>query len=226
MTRSATTLAALCVPALLLAACDSPAPAPADTPPPPPARAAPPPETGPVGDTSAASSTEGKIAVRSRSIDWDGARADLAPSVSRGAVSPQSVGQPAAKVPVLVPGRNAIARSAPPPGELVTTQSAGSEPIIRQTDDGYFAFYPGAAYNVTINGTNQYVETDEIERTNPDREPKFSVTMAGAQVWLTRYGADYLIEFECNILEEGTDTCIDEATAMDMADRLIVVESQ
>lgn len=146
-------------------------------------------------------------------IDWDAAREDLSGS-NAGLVTIQSVDEEPAEVPVLLPTG------------IATSQSAGAGPVFRRTDDGYFAYYPGATYNITVNGTNQVIETQALENTNPDRKPVFSTTVAGAQVWLTRYGADYVVEFECNELEDEAATCIEESDAMDIADQLIVVGSQ
>lgn len=146
-------------------------------------------------------------------IDWDAAREDLSGG-SAGLITIQSVDEAPAEVPVLLPTG------------IATSQSADAGPVFRRTDDGYFAYYPGATYNITVNGTNQVITTEALEDTNPDRKPLFSVTIAGAQVWLTRYGADYVVEFECNELVDETGTCIEEDEAMDIANRLIVVGSQ
>ena len=100
--------------------------------------------------------------------------------------------------------------------------------FVVKSNDKEFTFEPAGEnlYHITVNGTKLVVETRSLTPTNPNREPVFSSEAAGAQVWLTRYGADYLVEFECNALEDPADTCIEEAEAMDIANRLIVVESQ
>ena len=146
-------------------------------------------------------------------IDWASARTDLAAN-SDGTVSIQSAGDPPAEVPVLLPTG------------IVTSQSADGGPVYRRTDDGYFAFYPGPAYNIIVNGTNQTVQAENIPKTNPERVPVFSSTVAGAQVWLTRYGADYTVEFECNALESEDSSCIEESAAMEIANNLIVSGSR
>lgn len=150
---------------------------------------------------------------RKGEIDWARARIDLAAN-EEGVVSIQSAGEEPASVPVLVPTG------------IVTSQSAGNGPIFRRTEDGYFAFYPGEAYNIIVNGTNETVEADAMVKTNTDRSPTFTTTVAGAQVWLTRYGADYTVEFECNTLQDEAESCIEEADAMEIANNLVVSGSR
>jgi hypothetical protein len=108
------------------------------------------------------------------------------------------------------------------PSGLVAPASATRGVMFRQTSDGYFASYPGEVYDVVINGTNLIAGTGEGAAARPDK-PVFTSSLAGAQLSLSRYGADYLIEFECNIdLPEDADTCITEGEALDMAEKLIV----
>lgn len=150
---------------------------------------------------------------RKAEIDWASAREDLAANDGN-IVQIQSAGEEAANVPVLLPTG------------IVTSQSTGNAPVFRRTSDGYFAFYPGAAYNIIVNGTDEVVEADAIKKTNPERSAVFSTTVAGAQVWLSRYGADYTVEFECNALENEDSTCIEEDAAMEIANNLIVSGSK
>ena len=48
---------------------------------------------------------------------------------------------------------------------------------------------------------------------------------AGAQVSFSRYGADYLIEFECRILD-GEENCISQEEALDVAKGLFVAAAE
>jgi len=192
----------LIISGLSLAACeqDTPPPPPPEAPatqaetipeaPPAPARALPLPEIGPSAQTTSTAE-----------IDWDSARADLQAG-SDGTVSIQSASEPPAEVPVLLPTG------------IVIAQNADSGPVYRRTADGYFAFYPGAVYNIIVNGTNQTVSADALPKTNTERAPVFTTNSAGAQVWLTRYGADYTVEFECNTLGDEDATCIEEDEAI------------
>jgi hypothetical protein len=150
---------------------------------------------------------------RKAEIDWASAREDLAANGDN-SVQIQSAGEEPANVPVLLPTG------------IVTSQSAGNGPVFRRTSDGYFAFYPGDTYNIIVNGTNEVVAADAIKTTNPERAAVFSTTVAGAQVWLSRYGADYTVEFECNTLENEDSTCIEEEAAMEIARNLIVSGSK
>ncbi|MEL7129271.1 MAG: hypothetical protein AAGK23_06970 [Pseudomonadota bacterium] len=148
-------------------------------------------------------------------IDWASARSDLAASnEDSGATVQVQSGGNAPPVPVLLPSGIAVA------------QSDGAGVRFNPTRDGYFAAYPGAAYDIVMNGTNQVAGVDG-EPVSPRTEaPVFTATVAGAQVALSRYGADYLIEFECNQLDAGTATCIDEVEALAVAERLVVAGSR
>ncbi|MEM8636602.1 MAG: hypothetical protein AAGF33_16665 [Pseudomonadota bacterium] len=148
------------------------------------------------------------------SIDWQAARADLAGADDRSdsVVQVQSGGT-SPPVPVLLPTG------------IVVPQSEGGGPVYRPTSDGYFATYPGAQYDIVVNGTNQ-VATINGEASTRNEIPVFTETIAGAQVAISRYGADYLIEFECNQLNGQSASCIEEAEALSVAERLVVVGSR
>jgi len=154
-------------------------------------------------------------AVSTNEIDWDAAKADMEASNPDGAT--RSIGiesaAPDAPVPILLPtGQNVQA----------ATRSLGSAgPTVRATSDGYFAVYPGAEYDIIINGTNQTTDVAGKDRTR-DESMTFTTSVAGAQVSLSRYGADYLVEFECRDLNEETGSCIEEAEAMEIAEGLVV----
>lgn len=203
--------------ALLISACGETPSSDTDVPPPPRVQSTPAPQTSAASSEprSAELPSIGPKAqtARKANIDWASARADMQAN-GEGIVSIQSAGEEPAPVPVLTPTG------------IVTSQSAQNGPVFRRTDDGYFAFYPGDQYNIIVNGTNETVEADAISSTNAAREPSFSTTVAGAQVWLTRYGADYTVEFECNALADENSTCIDESAAMEIANNLVVSGSR
>lgn len=150
-------------------------------------------------------------AMRTAEIDWTSAREDLT-TQEKGSdelVTVASSSEPAV-VPVLLPTG------------IVTPASAERGVMFRQTSDGYFASYPGEVYDIVINGTNLIAGTASDAGGRQD-EPVFTASVAGAQLSLSRYGADYLIEFECNIdLAPDSDTCITEDEAFEMAEKLIV----
>ncbi|MEO0882749.1 MAG: hypothetical protein AAFY34_08425 [Pseudomonadota bacterium] len=147
-------------------------------------------------------------------IDWQAARADLARSEDAGdsVAQVQSSGA-RPPVPVLLPTG------------IVVPQSEGGGPMYRPTTDGYFATYPGDAYDIIVNGTNQAASVNG-ELSSRDEAAIFTATEAGAHVALSRYGADYLIEFECNAFDDDSENCIDEAEALSVAERLVVVGSR
>jgi len=148
-------------------------------------------------------------------IDWEAARTDMADAQPEGAT--RSIGiestANAAPVPILLPTGQNVGTA---------TRSIGSaSPTIRATSDGYFAVYPGSDYDIIINGTNQTTDVAGKARTR-DETMTFTPSVAGAQVSLSRYGADYLVEFECRDLNEETGSCIEEDEAMAVAESLIV----
>lgn len=150
-------------------------------------------------------------------IDWSKARADLAQQRSQAAdddvFTIQSGGQ-IAPVPILLPAT-----------DRVQIQS-GDQASFRLLDDGYYAAYPGERYDIIVNGTNQVAGTEGENRSDRDGEINFSITLGGAQIALSRYGADYLIDFECNIVDDQTGTCIDEEEALEVANALIIAGTQ
>ncbi len=143
-------------------------------------------------------------------VDWDSARRDLAErpgEVERANFGIESGGS-APPVPVLLPTG------------IVTPQGAG-EPAYRALSDGYYANYPGAEYDITISGSNRVYGTGN--GTDVDAM-SFARTAAGAQVALSRYGADYLVEFECKGFAGAQgDGCISEEDAMELARDLVIV---
>ena len=144
-------------------------------------------------------------------IDWDAARTDLASRSGDEELtfSTASADGTQPPVPVLLPT-----------GGSVRIASDGSGPRFKQTSDGYYAVYPYEKYDVIVNGTNEVIGArPEGPR---DETPKFTATAAGAQVSLSRYGADYLVEFECYQINPATGTCIEEAEAMGVAESLVI----
>jgi hypothetical protein len=151
-------------------------------------------------------------------IDWAAARADRAasPAADQASVSVQSVtgdapGPPA--VPILLPSG------------IVQVQGADARPpALVATDDGYFANYRMAKWDAVVNGSKRAYVTGEAPAANAG-EMKFTVSDASAQMAFTRYGADYLIEFECRQLD-GALGCITEEEARDFANSLFVAQTQ
>ena len=56
-------------------------------------------------------------------------------------------------------------------------------------------------------------------------EMKFTTVEAGAQLAFSRYGADYVIEFECREVD-SPEGCITEAQAKEFAESLFVAQSR
>ena len=150
---------------------------------------------------------------RPAGIDWEAARRDMASVASadrgEGAFQVQS-GASAPPVPVLLPTG------------IVVPQSAEGGVKFMPMSDGYFATYPGVDYDIVVNGTNEVIGARESGDTSADTEPSYLATASGAQVAFSRYGADYLIEFECKNATGEDPECIGEDEALEIARKLVI----
>jgi hypothetical protein len=197
------TLSLFAITAFALSGCDrlkgpDPAPAPAEA------------------DVAAATPAAPELPVRPESvestagIDWEAARRDMASvsSEDRGDNSFQvESGSSAAPVPVLLPTG------------IVVPQSAEGGVKFQPMSDGYFATYPGVDYDIVVNGTNEVIgEGESMSNT----EPSYLATASGAQVAFNRYGAGYLIEFECKNASGESPSCIGEDEALRIARELVI----
>ncbi len=147
-------------------------------------------------------------------INWDAARADLSKRPADAPVSIQTAGQDGpSPVPMLLP-----------PGR-VTTQSADQRPTIPVvTKDGYFATYHLPRYDAIVNGSQRAIASGQPAQ-GAKEEMKFTTGEGSAQLAFSRYGADYLIEFECREVD-GADSCITEQEAKEFADSLFVAQTR
>jgi hypothetical protein len=189
----------------LLVACDALKAKPAATPPADPSAVAAPPEQPPELPVRPAS------AVTAATIDWDSARRDLAarPLDERTGDFQVATGAEPPPVPVMLPG-----------GDVAIAATAGGGVRFQPMADGYFVNVPGQAYNIIVNGTNRVAAAAVGEAATPrDAAYRFLATSTGAQVAFSKYGADYLVEFECNEVS-GDGTCITEADALKIAQEL------
>ena len=147
-----------------------------------------------------------------RSIDWTAARVARIQAIEEdksggNIVLPQSNGA-GSPVPVMLPSG------------IVTVQSV--QPIFFSTSDGYVARYQTAKYDIIVNGTNEVFGTSAPDMNEDDRDSmNFTANEAGAQVAMSRFGADYLVEIECRILD-GDVNCISEEEALGIAENLFV----
>ena len=182
-----------------------------------------PPAVEPANDapvrTGPAASQRVRVASSEAQVDWEAARQDLAgrPRDEGARTFTVESGSQAPPVPVLLPSG------------VATVQGADLDggPTFRPLDDGYFAKYPGADYDITVSGTNQVFSDGRGDVPDAAPEMRYQSTMTGAQVALSRYGANYLVEFECKSLPgaRGGD-CIDEETALEVARNLVIVGSR
>jgi hypothetical protein len=148
-----------------------------------------------------------------KQINWEAARADLAKKPADAPATIQSVGKdgPVA-VPMLLPS-------------IVGTASAGDRPTPPVvTEDGYFATYHLPKYDAIVNGSKRaYAAAGQAA--GDKTKMKFTTGEASAQLAFSRYGADYLIEFECRQVDGGA-SCITEPEAKEFAESLFVAQTQ
>lgn len=191
-------LAGLSAAALLAAACtEEKAPAPV--------------AEAPVAEQPAqVASVPGPAAVAGE-VNWEAARADLAKRPAD-VVVPQAAGSDPLVVPMLLPGG--------------MVQTASDRPVPpRITKDGYFATYHQPRYDVIVNGSQKSYAAGGMAAAGDKTEMKFQPAEAGASLTFSRYGADYLIEFECREVD-SPEGCITEAQAKEFADSLFVAQSR
>ena len=216
MSRSIHMICAALGGTILLSACQ-PASEDAGPPPPPPTEA-----TGQAAiDQQASTNTpdimpaqeasDNAVSEGTAAIDWAKARADFNATASEEEplFSTSSANATPPPVPILLPTNTPA-----------TVATSGGGPRFKQTADGYYAVYAYENYDVIVNGTNEVIGA----RSDGPRDEtlKFTATAAGAQVALSRYGADYLVEFECYEIGPQTGTCIEEAEARAVAEGLVV----
>lgn len=147
-------------------------------------------------------------------IDWDAARADLSKRPADAPVTVQTAGQDGpSPVPMLLPSG------------AVTVQSADARPTVPVvTKDGYFATYKLPRYDAIVNGSQSAIASGRPAQDGKEAM-QFTMGEASAQLAFSRYGADYLIEFECREVD-GAESCITEAEAKEFADSLFVAQTQ
>lgn len=151
-----------------------------------------------------------QIPVVEAQVNWEAARADMAKRPSD-VVVPQAAGTDPLVVPMLLP---------------VIVQTASDRPVPpRITKDGYFANYHLPRYDVIVNGSQKAYAAGGQAPAADKSEMKFQTSEGSAQLAFSRYGADYLIEFECREID-SPEGCITEAQAKEFAESLFVAQSR
>ena len=147
-----------------------------------------------------------------QTVDWDKARADF--TSKRPADAPatvQTAGQDGpSPVPMLLPS-----------GIVQTASDRPTPPVV--TKDGYFATYHLARYDAIVNGSMKAYTGTGQTATGDKEAMKFTRGEAVASLAFSRYGADYLIDFECREID-GPEGCITEAEAKEFAESLFVAQ--
>jgi hypothetical protein len=194
-------LAGLLAGTLTLTACDRVFQRPAETP-----KAEKPAADAPPADAGPELPVRPEAVEAGTAIDWEAARRDLAARAGESGDAGFSIqsGGDAPPVPVFLP-------SAP-----ATIASGDAAPRFQPTSDGYYAFFPGEAYDMIVNGTNVVISDPGAAAAPAPRGDafRFQTTTTGAQVAFSRYGADYLVEFECKDMPGGQASCITDEAAL------------
>ena len=147
-------------------------------------------------------------------INWDAARADLSKRPADAPVTIQTAGQEGpSPVPMLLPSG------------IAATQSTDQRPTVPVvTKDGYFATYHLPRYDAIVNGSQRAIASGQAAQ--GDKEAmRFTTGEASAQLGFSRYGADYVIEFECREVD-GAESCIAEPEAKEFAESLFVAQTR
>lgn len=152
---------------------------------------------------------EGNTPVEVQSeIDWPAAKQDASsePGMSVNVASP---------IPILAPS-TATAQSFDP-----------AQKNFGVTPDGYYAKFPGPRFDMIVNGTKTGILAPKSAPipNDPIQDFTFNYSETGAEVAFSRYGASYLVTFECknNVAPEQ---CISEQQARGAIDEFILVGSR
>jgi hypothetical protein len=151
---------------------------------------------------------EGTVPVEVESeIDWPAARQDASgeAGIAVAVTSP---------IPILAPS-TATAQSFDP-----------AQKNFGVTADGYYAKFPGPRFDMIVNGTKTGIlapRSAPLPR-EPIKDFSFNYSETGAEVAFNRYGASYLVTFECknNVVPEQ---CITEEQARAAIEEFILVGS-
>ncbi len=127
---------------------------------------------------------------------FDYARADATPGVAQAVGGMQAqVGR--APVPVLMPG------------DLRAQSLLSAAESFKAVEDGYFAVIEGEIYDIIINGTSQYLAVPGRPEQPADPEAyRFTEAVGGAVLSFSRYGADYIVQFECRQVAADGRPCV------------------
>ncbi|MCG8442729.1 MAG: hypothetical protein MI723_13080 [Caulobacterales bacterium] len=93
------------------------------------------------------------------------------------------------------------------------------------TADGFYAVIPRGAFDVVLNGTVSYVVSPALIKEIPRDGFTYLYEEgdAGTNISFNRFGADYLLEFECRDAINYASDCVTEQEAVELADSLVIV---
>lgn len=113
------------------------------------------------------------------------------------------------------------------PPTLSETQRTAFSDSFRAVPDGFFAVIPARGYDVVVNGTITYAIAPELIKVIDRGGARYLYEEGetGVSISFSRYGADYLLQFECtDPARAGEDNnCVDEDTVVATAESLSVI---
>lgn len=120
-----------------------------------------------------------------RTTFFDYARTDDYPGVTS-AIAQMESKVANAPVPVLMPS------------DLRAESLLSAARSFNTAADGYYAVIEGEIYDIVINGTSEYMAVaGRAEAPDDPLAMRFSEAQGGAVLSFSRYGADYIVQFEC-----------------------------
>lgn len=112
------------------------------------------------------------------------------------------------------------------PASMTEDQAARFAESYRVTPDGYFARIPGADFDVIVNATRAFAVAPAEAGARPREASTYTIgeSETGLGVTLSRFGADYSIDFACRGEgDEGGADCVTEDAAAAFVEQLIPV---
>jgi hypothetical protein len=111
------------------------------------------------------------------------------------------------------------------PDDLSADERRAFTESFRAVTDGYFSVVPRGDTDILINGTRSYAVAPElVKRFQRDGVSYLYQEGDGhVSISFSRYGADYLLQFECRDGEGYANDCTNEAEVVEVIDRLTIV---
>lgn len=111
------------------------------------------------------------------------------------------------------------------PNDLSPQERTAFANSFRAVEDGYFAVIPRGDTDMLVNGTRSFAIAPQLVK-EFQRDGVTYLYQEGdghVSISFTRYGADYLFQFECRDGEGYANDCTDEDEVVAIIDRLAIV---